>query len=229
MEKNNGNKIKLGLFVVVGITLFIIGIYYIGERQQIFRRTFSLNTAFRDINGLQVGNNVRLSGINIGVVDGIEIIADTSVMVNLTIEEKAKKFINKDAKATIGTDGLMGSKLVIIIPGDSKSGVVQDNSVIPSYAAVSVDDITGKLKVTTNNLAQITDDLAVIMDNIRSGKGTIGMLLMDTIFAENLRQTIVNIKQGAGGFKRNMDAASHSFLLRGFLKKKDKEKDKKRS
>jgi phospholipid/cholesterol/gamma-HCH transport system substrate-binding protein len=52
------------------------------------------------------------------------------------------------------------------------------------------------------------------------GKGTIGKLFVDSAFAKNLDATIVNIKQGAGGFKQNMDAASHNVFLRGFLKKK---------
>jgi phospholipid/cholesterol/gamma-HCH transport system substrate-binding protein len=60
------------------------------------------------------------------------------------------------------------------------------------------------------------------MKNIREGRGTVGKLLMDSSFARNIDKTIVNIKQGTSGFKQNMDAASHNFLLRGFLKKKKK-------
>jgi phospholipid/cholesterol/gamma-HCH transport system substrate-binding protein len=225
MQKNTGNKVKLGLFVCLGLMLFIIGIYYVGKRQKIFGRTFALNSVFKNINGLQVGNTVRFSGIDVGVVAGIQMIRDTSILVELVIEEKVKKFIAKDAKATIGTDGLMGNKLVIIVPGTSK-GNVGDNDFIPSYSPVGMDNITSKLQRTTDNLANITDDLSVIMDNIRSGKGTVGMLFMDTVFAQNLQSAVVNIRQGAGGFSRNMQAASHSILLRGFFKKKDKEKDK---
>jgi phospholipid/cholesterol/gamma-HCH transport system substrate-binding protein len=89
---------------------------------------------------------------------------------------------------------------------------------------VSFDDMLANLKITTDNASSITNDLADIIANIHSGKGTIGKLFMDTVFAENLDKTIVNVKQGTKGFKQNMDAAQKSFLLRGFFKKKDTDK-----
>jgi phospholipid/cholesterol/gamma-HCH transport system substrate-binding protein len=106
------------------------------------------------------------------------------------------------------------------------SDMVENNNMIGTTIPISLDDMLLKLKNTTDNAALITDDLAAIMGNIRSGKGTIGKLFMDTVFADNLDKTIVNVKQGTKGFKQNMDAAKSSFLLRGFFKKKDK-KDKK--
>ena len=89
-----------------------------------------------------------------------------------------------------------------------------------------MDDILLKVKVTSDNMADITTNLSVITESVSEGKGTIGKLLMDSVMAQNVGQAMVNIKQGAGGFKQNMDAAGHSFLLRGFLKKKDKDKKK---
>ena len=73
MKKNTSNKIRLGIFVSLGIVVFILGIYFIGERQQLFRSTFRLSGVFKDVAGLQAGNNVRLSGINVGTVENISI------------------------------------------------------------------------------------------------------------------------------------------------------------
>ena len=232
MKKQNSNKIRLGLFVSIGITFLIIGIYFIGKKQQLFSSTFQISGIFRDISGLQVGNNVRFAGINVGVIDNIEMIADTAVKVDVIIDETSRKFIKKDAKAIIGSDGLMGNKIITIIPGSMGKKEIQNNDFIGTSMPVSIDDILNNLKVTTNNTASISDDLSAIMGNIRSGKGTIGKLFMDTVFAKNIDQTIINIKQGAGGFKQNMNAASHNFLLRGFFKKKkakeEKEKENKK-
>jgi phospholipid/cholesterol/gamma-HCH transport system substrate-binding protein len=90
-----------------------------------------------------------------------------------------------------------------------------------------MDDILLKVKITADNAADLTGDLSAIVRNIRVGKGTIGKLFMDTAFAETLDKTLVNIKQGTGGFKQNMDAASHSFLLKGYFKKKKNKGDDK--
>lgn len=226
MKKNNSSRIKLGIFVIVGLILLTIGIYFIGQKQQLFSNTFRVRCIFKDISGLQVGNNVRFSGINVGVVENIELVADTSVRIDLVINNDVRKFIKKDAKAVIGSDGLMGNKIIVIMPGTSDKQPIANNDLIATSASVNFDDIMQSLKVTTDNAAIITEDLAAIMDNISSGRGTIGKLFMDSAFATNIDQTILNIKQGAGGFKRNMDAASHSILLRGYLKKKEKEKEK---
>ncbi len=223
MKKATGNKIRLGIFVSISITLFIAGLYFIGQKQQLFNNTFRVSGIFKDISGLQVGNNVRFSGINVGIVENIEQITDTTVRVDMLIEENTRKFIKKNAKAIIGSDGLMGNKIVVIIPGTHNKPIVSDNDIIETTRAVSIDDILSKIKVTSDNSATITDNLSAIMENIRKGKGTIGKLFMDTTFAQNLDATLINVKQGAGGFKKNMDAASHNFLLRGFFKKNEKE------
>ncbi|MES2141030.1 MAG: MlaD family protein [Bacteroidota bacterium] len=226
MKKSTGNKMKLGIFVSISITLFIVGIYFIGQRQQLFSSTFQISGIFKDISGLQVGNNVRFSGINIGIIENIEQITDSTVKVDMTINEDSRRFIKKNAKAIIGSDGLMGNKIVLIIPGPVGKKELNNNDTIETAQAVSMDDILIKIKVTADNAAFITDDLAIIMQSIREGKGTIGKLLMDSTLAQNLDGAIVNIKQGAGGFKNNMDAAGKNVLLRGFFKKKNKEKEK---
>ncbi len=226
MKNATGNKMRLGIFVTVSIGLFMAGIYFIGQRQQLFGSTFHISGVFKDINGLQIGNNVLFSGINVGIINNIEQTTDTTVRVEMLINEDSRKFMKKNVKAIIGSDGLMGNKLVTIIPGADGKPQLADNDIIETTKAVSMDEILQKIKITSDNAANITGDLAVIMQNIREGKGTIGKLFSDTVFAKTVDEALVNIKQGAGGFKQNMNAASHNFLLRGFFKKKKKESEK---
>jgi phospholipid/cholesterol/gamma-HCH transport system substrate-binding protein len=222
MEKSTGSGLRLGLFVTLSVAILIAGIYYVGQRQQLFSNTFRISGIFKDIDGLQVGNNVRFSGINVGIIENIQQITDTTVKVDMMINEKARKFMRKNAKAIIGSDGLMGNKIMSITAGTSGQAVLTNNDIIETARSVNMDDILVKVKVTADNASVITGGLAEIVENIREGKGTIGKLLMDSTFADNVGGALVNIKQGAGGFKQNMDAASHNFLLRGFLKKKNK-------
>lgn len=226
MKKQQGNNLRLGIFTTISILLLLAGIYFVGQRQQLFSSTFHVSGIFRDINGLQVGNNVRFSGINVGVVENIEQITDSTVRVNMEINERTRKFIKKNAKAIIGSDGLMGNKIMLIVPGQYGQPAVADDDVLQTMQPVGMDEILVKIKETSDNASAITSDLAIIISNIRQGKGTIGKIMMDSSFAKNIDKTIVNIKQGTSGFKQNMDAASHNILLRGFLKKKKKDKDK---
>src|SRR5690242_11093387 len=99
-NKETANRIRLGIFVSVAIALFIIVIYFIGDGQHMFSKTIHLNGTFKNLGGLEVGNNVRFTGINVGTIDQVEIITDTTARVDMTIEKKVQKFIKQDAIAT---------------------------------------------------------------------------------------------------------------------------------
>lgn len=226
MRRESGNKIRLGVFVTIVIAMFIAGIYFIGEKQQMFNETFHVTAVFKDINGLQVGNNVRFSGINVGIVDDIQQISDSMVKISMLINNETKQFMKKNAKAIIGSDGLMGNKIVSIVPGGASKEGIADNDMLGTMRAVSIDDILVKIKATSDNAASVTGNLDSIIASIKNGKGAIGKLIMDSSFAGNIDQALINIRQGTGGFKQNMEAAKHNILLRGFFKKKKNNKDK---
>lgn len=220
--ENTKNNIRLGAFITVGLIFLLLGIYLIGKQQQLFNSKFTISSVFKDINGLQVGCNVRFAGINVGVVENITVLADTAVQIDFSIDEDYKKFIKRNAKAIIGTDGLMGNKIVTLLAGTANEKVIQENAFIQAVIPVSFDEILVNLNEATENAKVITENLAIISESITQGKGTIGKLFMDTTMAVELEQTITNIKKGAGGFKENMDAASNNVLLRGYFKKKKK-------
>ena len=252
MEKQTSRTIRLGIFVTAGIVLFITAIYFIGKAKNLFGSNVHLSCVFYDVSGLQSGNNVRFSGINIGTVEDIEIISDTSARVDLIINKEVLSHIKKDSRAVIGSEGLMGNKTVNILPGTPNSAPMEPNGVLATNINFDVDGVMKHLEKTTKNASLITTDLADILHNIRSGKGTFGKLIQDSSVAEDfatsmrnlknvtngLTQTIGNlnegtsgikstmseIQQGAAGFKDNMEAAKHNFLLKGYFKKKEKEK-----
>jgi phospholipid/cholesterol/gamma-HCH transport system substrate-binding protein len=207
MKKNLSNKIRLGIFISVGIAVFIAAIYFIGEKQQLFRSTFRLSGVFADVAGLQAGNNVRLSGINVGTIENIVMISDTSVRVEILVDESIRKFIKKDAIAIIGSEGLMGNKILIINPGTGGEKIIENNDVMQTSPPINMDDILISLKSTMDNTSDITGDLSIITNNIQAGKGTIGRLIMDTKWRENFDSTFTNLKDGSAGFKTLMDKA----------------------
>lgn len=192
MQNNKSSTIKLGVFVTLGLLLLIIGIYFIGKKQQLFNSTFKITGIFKDINGLQVGNNVRFSGISVGIIDNIEMIADTAVRIDFSIDEKARKFIKKDARAIISSDGLMGSKIVSILPGTSGMPIIEDKDFIATVVAVSIDDIMVNLNRTSINAEAITQNLSAITTKIKNGEGTMGKIFMNDDFANHIHQTITN-------------------------------------
>ena len=199
MEKTDAQKTRLGLFVIIGSILFFSGIYFVGNKQNLFDNTSSLRAIFTNINGLQVGNNVRYSGIDIGTVKAIEMINDTTINVSISIQDKMLVHIKKDAIATIGSDGLVGNMIVNIFPGKGNAQSVVEGDVLQSYGKASTDEMLKTLDVTNKNAALLTYDLLKITNEINQGKGTIGLLLKDSLMSKDLKETIFNLKETTRG------------------------------
>ena len=194
MKKTTSEKLKLGIFVIMGLLIFIVAIYFIGQRQNIFAKTFTISTNFNNVNGLINGNNVRYSGINVGTVKSITMINDSTINVVMLIEEKMIDHVKKDAIATIGTDGLVGNMIVNIIPGDGINGPISSGDVIKSYTKIGTSDMLNTLSVTNENAALLTAKLLKIADAMADSKGTFGMLINDTMVSSNLKQTVKQLR-----------------------------------
>jgi phospholipid/cholesterol/gamma-HCH transport system substrate-binding protein len=228
MKSNSSLKWKLGIFIVVGLILLVLGLFFIGKQKNLFVSVFQLKAVFTNVSGLKVGNNVRFGGIAIGTVEGIQLVTDTSVLVNMSIKSDTRRFIKQDATAGIGSDGLVGDRVVLISPGTSNREPVRDNEVLASHAPVETDQILAGLKTSADNAAIITQQLAEVAYKVNHGRGIISRLLGDTSLGNNLKATMVNLKNGSAGLNENMEAAKHNFLLKGYFKKKKKEEDKRK-
>jgi phospholipid/cholesterol/gamma-HCH transport system substrate-binding protein len=194
MEKTTSQKIRLGLFVVIGLLIFILAIYFIGNKQQMFGKTEHLKAVFTNVGGLQLGNNVRYSGINVGTVQEISMINDTAIIVDMIIDKSIFKNIKKNATATIGSDGLVGSMIINIAPGKGVADFVEANDVIKSFDRIRSDDMLTTLNTTNQNAALLTADLLKITKEITEGKGTVGILINDTVMANDLKKTMRYLK-----------------------------------
>jgi len=234
MKTNSGQKLKLGIFTFIGLLILVLAIFFIGKSKSLFNTTFNVYGVFKNVNGLQVGNNVRFSGINIGVIQNIRIVSDTAVRVDLTLNKDVEKFLKKDVKATIGSDGLMGDKLVVINPGTASAAELNNGDKVNTVNPLDVDKIIGKVTRVADNAEVLTSNLSEIVYKINHGKGSIGKLLSSDKLANDLegtvkqaRSTLKTVKKGTEGFSENMEAAKHNFLLKGFFNKKKKEAKKK--
>jgi len=213
-------KIRLGMFVAGGLALFVIAIFIIGKQKNLFNPVFKLTTLFYNVSGLQVGNNIRFSGINVGTVDNISIINDSTVRVDMLVRKEVHQFIKSDCEVAIGSEGLIGDRLIIITQGSNDAPLAKEGQELFSTEPVETDAIMASLQVTAGNVEVITQQLAEVMYKINGGRGTLGRLIQDTTIAENLNQTIVNLKTSSKGLDENMKAVKHNILLKGYFKKK---------
>jgi phospholipid/cholesterol/gamma-HCH transport system substrate-binding protein len=195
MKNRTAQNLRLGIFIITGIVIFVLAVYFIGNKQNLFGKNTRIVSVFKNVGGLQNGNNVRYAGVNVGTVKDITILNDTSIVVDMLITEKAIGLIKKDSKATINSDGLVGSMVVNLIPGESPdSARIMPGDTIESISKIATADMLSTLNTTNENAALLTADLLKITNAINDGKGTLGTLLKDEKMASDIKQSIANLK-----------------------------------
>ena len=219
-------KVRLGLFITGGLLIFVVAVFIIGRQKNLFTAVYKLTTTFYNVSGLQVGNSIRFSGINVGTVDNIKIINDSTVQVDMLIQKNVQKFIKSDCQAAIGSAGLIGDRILVITQGSSDAVPAKNGQQILSKEPVEPDAIMASLQITADNAAVVSFQLAQIMTKVNSGSGTLGRFIQDSTIAENINQTIMNLKKSSKGLNENMNAAKENFLFRGYYKRKEKAAEK---
>jgi phospholipid/cholesterol/gamma-HCH transport system substrate-binding protein len=212
MTDKKNRAIRVGLFIFLSFILFVGAILILGRKRNMFQPTIRISTVFRDVRGLKIGNNVRFTGIEVGAVVGISILSDTAVVVELSMDKSVIPYIKKDSKATIGTEGLMGSKIVIILPGTSGVGSIKAGDQLAALDPVEIDDIVKEIKTSSEKISEVANNLIEITEKINRGDGIFGKLFTDseltlqieksgkniTELSANLNQLIDKINSGRG-------------------------------
>ncbi|MCW3119401.1 MAG: hypothetical protein JWM28_3483 [Chitinophagaceae bacterium] len=235
MNITSSQKIKTGSFVLVSLILLFLIIFVIGKQKKLFGRSFSVYTNFKNIAGTREGNFVRFAGINIGTVANIALINDTTVRLLLSLDKSVQPHLKKDAIATIGSDGLMGDKLIILHAGSggNSAPALKNGETLGSVDPVDVDRIMNNLSRVSANAEAITSGLSLIVEKINHGEGSIGRMMTDDKIARKLEgtlerasETVTSIKNTASKVDDNMEAAKSSILLRGYFRKKERKRIK---
>ena len=190
MEKKKSSKLVLAFFIIIGVGLFLAAIFVIGSKQNMFTSTMKIQSVFETVSGLLEGSNVRFNGINVGTVTKINIVSGNTVMVEMTIVSSVREFIKKDSKAKVVSEGLIGNKIVDIIPGTESFEPVNDGDLLESIRPIDAEDIFKSLKETGDNAAVLTKDLANIVSKVDQGEGTLGQLVNDKTMYNDVVSTM---------------------------------------
>jgi phospholipid/cholesterol/gamma-HCH transport system substrate-binding protein len=172
-------------------------VFLIGSENNIFSKTFTAHAIFKNVEGLKEGDNVWLSGVKIGTVRDVRIVKEGRVIVTLNLKENQNKFIKKDATAFIGSDGLVGNKIVVIRPGQLAQ-TLEDTDTLGSSSPTDTQELINIAKDVGDNTRSLTENLNVLAKRISDGEGIVGELLKDGSFARDLRTTVVQLKTTTG-------------------------------
>lgn len=208
------HAIIVSVFITLSIAILVLCIFTLGTQRNAFVKKINIRANFDDINGLQAGNNVWLSGVKIGIVSNIQLRGINDVEVTLSVDEKQQRFIHNDARAKISSDGFIGNKIVVIYGGTKDAEMINEDGFLLTEKVASTEDMMAILQQNNKNLLNITENIKAITDSIANGRGLAGTLINDASLANNLKNTVVNFKTASANsnsFTRNLLAFSNEF------------------
>jgi phospholipid/cholesterol/gamma-HCH transport system substrate-binding protein len=203
--------VGVGAFVILGLVLFSVGLFLIGDRRMFFNKTFEVRAQFSRIAGLQTGAKVRVAGLDAGEVTEIHVPAGPSAkfVVAMKVRENVRPLIRTDSVTSIQNDGLVGNKFVQIEAGSDGAAVVADKGTIRGQEPFDIADLLNKMSATidvvndtitnvrgeletalaavTTSGRKVTQDMATIIANVRAGRGSIGKLITDDALYKQAR------------------------------------------
>jgi len=216
-ESSNRRAVIVGLFVIIGILFLIGGILMVGNLHETFKTKMEVSSIFDDVGGLQKGNNVWFSGLKIGTVSDLNFHGTSQVEITMNIEVKAQKYIRKDSKVKLSSDGLIGNKILVIYGGTPDSEQVQEGDVLGVEKTFTSEDMINALQENNKNVLAITNDFKVISKKLAAGEGTIGKLLMDDAIYANINAATASLKLAS--LKTDQLAGSLATFSSGLNKK----------
>ncbi|MBI3137651.1 MAG: MCE family protein [Sphingobacteriales bacterium] len=184
---------KLGVFVIAGMLFLILLLYMIGKNENMFGNTFRLRAQFGNVQGLTAGNNVRYAGIQVGTVKKVNILNDTLIEVVMLIETKMKQYIRKNAVVSIGTDGLMGNRVLNISPSVKPAPLVETNDILPVKKTAEMDEMLQTLARTNEDVAVIATQLKNTVNRINNS-AAVWDILNDKSLPQHFRASLLNVR-----------------------------------
>jgi outer membrane protein OmpA-like peptidoglycan-associated protein len=133
---------RLGIFIVATILILVAGVFLVGDKRFLFRRTYRLEAEFQNVAGLNNGAEVRVGGIHLGTVKHISLPDSPTgkLAVVMDMANSTKNIIRQDSVATIKTEGLLGNKFVEISFGSEKAPEIESGAIIKGETPVDFSD-----------------------------------------------------------------------------------------
>lgn len=155
----------VGAFVLVGLLLFAVGLFLIGDRRLLFTDNFEIEAEFGNVTGIQVSTNVRLAGYAAGEVLDIELPRNPSerFRVRMRVREDLHSLVRTDSVAAILTDGLLGSVFIQIRSGSDDALPVAAGGSIRGIDAIEIADL---IEEGRNTFRTVTEELLLLRGQV---------------------------------------------------------------
>jgi phospholipid/cholesterol/gamma-HCH transport system substrate-binding protein len=216
-KKTTLAELRVGILAVATIVILVVFILSVTGDISLFTRTLTYTTRFAAADGLKGGDEVRLAGKRVGKVESVDFSNEIPVtpnekpiVVTMTVNaDDVDSRIRSDSKAVLGQQGFLGDRVIDITAGTRVAEVIPPGGEIPSADQASLAQVFQGANDILTQFNRVGQQLQELMDNINSGKGTIGKFLHDDALYVNLNRTVVEgqnlvkrMKEGQGTIAR---------------------------
>ncbi len=209
MKKTNLSRARVGFLIFVGVLAFTVGIFFVGQKSQLFSSVFFVQVNFANVEGVKPGASVMLSGYSVGTVYDITLTPQAdSIRLLLRIDEGVRQFIKTDSKAEIKQEGLVGNKFVSVSIGSPKASVLRDYGFIHGVPPFALSSIADNFISIADTVKQVTGELYVLLNRLNNGEGTIGRLFTDDEVYQNLVNITAQTEEGLRRTNQQLDKLS---------------------
>jgi len=167
-----GRTLRVGVFVLIGLAAFLGMIYALGARARLFEPRFTVSAEFTEVGGLVEGATVRLAGVQIGRVSGVDLPSQPGgkVRVDMSIARRFGDRIRQDSVARIETQGLLGDRIIEITVGTAATPPVQPNAVLTSRDPFDINRVMSESAQVVKSIGTLADSLRETAQTLNQSK-----------------------------------------------------------
>ena len=178
------SQLKVGVIVLISTIVLVTLLFLMTSSSGlgIFSHKLTVTTYFENSAGLKTGAAVNLQGVTVGTVKTVTIDNSaarklTPVKVVMKLNDKFATDLKEDSKASLSTVGVLGDTVVDINSQFAAGPPLRDGDELKTLETPSLTDVVKASQGTIESLNVILAKMNVIVDNLQSGKGSIGQLI----------------------------------------------------
>lgn len=183
-------------------------LFILANRTFLLSDTYAIRAEFNRVSGLQTGANVLYNGISVGRVQHIRLPNSPGlpITVGMEIRDDAKHLVREDSRAVIQTDGLVGNVIVALTGGSPGRPIVAENGRIEGVDPFQFSAVTDKMFESVARFDSVTVTLTTMMQDVRTGEGSLGRFLYDDRLYEETVLTAQELRGSLQSLSSRADA-----------------------
>lgn len=218
-------------FALAVLALGGFAVISVAQRRWQWQETFRARAAFPTIGGVEAGAKVLVQGIGAGVVEAVQppTVPGRPVVLVLRLDERLRHLVRADATARIAAQGVVGAKVVEIVPGRPEAPPLPENGVLAAEAPIELADVLVRARQSLDTLDTVAlaardglGEINAIASTIRNGEGTLGRLVHDEEAYDRMialskrgERTLADLEDNLTAIKGTWPISSY-FKTRGF-------------